>query len=69
MIVKGNRFTNYKRFVENSFKLINRQALHAKNLGFFHPKTKKEMVFESDLPDDIQSVILKWRKYEAPDNY
>ena len=69
MIVKGNRFTNYKRFVENSFKLINRQALHAKSLGFVHPKTKKEMVFESDLPDDIQSVILKWRKYEAPDNY
>ena len=69
IIVKGNRFTNYKRFVENSFELINRQALHAKSLGFIHPKTKKEMMFESDLPDDMQNVILKWRKYEAPDNY
>jgi 23S rRNA pseudouridine1911/1915/1917 synthase len=69
IIVKGNKFTNYRRFVENSFELINRQALHAKSLGFIHPKTKKEMVFESDLPDDMQNVILKWRKYEAPDNY
>ena len=69
MIVKGNRFSNYKRFVENSFKLINRQALHAKSLGFVHPKTKKKMYFETDLPQDIQEVISKWKKYEAPSSH
>ena len=68
-IVKGNRFSNYKRFVENSFKLINRQALHAKSLGFVHPKTKKKMYFETDLPHDIQEVISKWKKYEIPSNH
>ena len=69
IIVKGNKFTNYKRFVENSFKLIDRQALHAKSLGFVHPKTKKEMWFDSELPHDIQEVISKWKKYERPENY
>ena len=64
-IVKGNRFSNYKRFVENSFKLINRQALHAKSLGFVHPKTKKKVYFDTELPEDIQNVISKWKKYEA----
>ena len=68
-IVKGNRFSNYKRFVENSFKLINRQALHAKSLGFVHPITKKKMHFETDLPQDIQEVISKWKKYEAPSSH
>ena len=67
--MKGNKFTNYKRFVENSFKLIDRQALHAKSLGFVHPKTKKEMWFDSKLPYDIQEVISKWKKYERPENY
>ena len=66
LIVKGNRFTNYKKFVENSFKIINRQALHAKSLGFVHPKTKKEVFFDSELPSDIQEIIKKWKKYEAP---
>ena len=66
LVVKGNRFTNYKKFVENSFKIINRQALHAKSLGFVHPKTKKEVFFDSELPSDIQEIIKKWKKYEAP---
>ena len=66
LVVKGNRFTNYKKFVENSFKMINRQALHAKSLGFVHPKTKKEVFFDSELPSDIQEIIKKWKKYEAP---
>ena len=69
LIVKGNRFTNYKKFVENSFKIINRQALHAKSLGFLHPKTKKEVFFDSELPLDIQEVIKKWKKYEVPKNH
>ena len=62
LVVKGNRFTNYKKFVENSFKIINRQALHAKSLGFVHPKTKKEVFFDSELPSDIQEIIKKWKK-------
>ena len=69
LIVKGNKFSNYKKFVENSFKIINRQALHAKSLGFIHPKTKKEVFFDSDLPKDIRAVIEKWKKYELPENY
>ena len=69
LIVKGNKFSNYKKFVENSFKIINRQALHAKSLGFIHPKTKKEVFFDSDLPKDIRAVIEKWKKYELQENY
>jgi 23S rRNA pseudouridine1911/1915/1917 synthase len=62
-ILKGTTFTKYKQFVENCFKMIPRQSLHAKSLGFTHPKTKKWMSFESELPADMQSVIEKWRIY------
>lgn len=62
-ILKGTTFTKYKQFVENCFKIIPRQALHAKTLGFIHPTTKKEMFFEVDLPDDMQQVLEKWRTY------
>ena len=68
-IVKGNRFTNYKRFVENSFRIIERQALHAKSLGFIHPSTNKEVYFESKLPEDMSFLLDKWRKYEVPKSY
>ena len=47
----------------------NRQALHAKSLGFIHPKTKKKINFDSELPVDIQNVIDKWKKYELPNSY
>src|SRR5690606_20631621 len=62
-IVKGTVFTKYKQFVENCFAICPRQALHAKTLGFIHPVTKKEMLFNSSLPDDMESVINKWRGY------
>lgn len=62
-ILKGTTFTKYKQFVENCFKIIPRQALHAKTLGFIHPTTKKEMFFEADLPNDMQQVLEKWRTY------
>lgn len=62
-IVKGTVFTKYKQFVDNCFTLCQRQALHAKELGFIHPGTKKEILFTSELPDDMQAVIEKWRKY------
>lgn len=62
-IVKGTVFAKYRQFVDNCFSICSRQALHAKTLGFIHPATKKEMFFESELPDDMKQVIEKWRKY------
>ncbi|MEO6220302.1 MAG: RluA family pseudouridine synthase [Ginsengibacter sp.] len=62
-IVKGTVFTRYKQFVENCFEMCPRHALHAQQLGFRHPVTKKQMSFESSLPADMESIIEKWRKY------
>ena len=62
-ILKGTTFTKYKQFVDNCFALCPRQALHAGELGFIHPVTRKEMVFTAALPDDMAAVIEKWRNY------
>lgn len=62
-IVKGTIFSKYKQFVENSLTLLPRQALHAKELGFEHPATGEKLMFNSDLPADMQSVISRWRTY------
>jgi len=62
-ILKGTTFTKYKQFVDNCFKVLPRQALHAKTLGFEHPTTKKWMQFDSEIPEDIQLVLEKWRNY------
>jgi len=62
-VLKGTTFAKYNQFVQNCFKLLPRQALHAKSLGFTHPKTGKWMEFENDLPADMQAVLEKWRKY------
>lgn len=62
-ILKGTTFTKYKQFVHNCFDLCPRQALHARTLGFIHPKTKEEMIFESPLPQDMETLIDKWRSY------
>lgn len=62
-IVKGTVYTKYKQFVDNCFAICPRQALHAKELGFVHPATGKDMLFSSELPDDMSQVIEKWRKY------
>jgi 23S rRNA pseudouridine1911/1915/1917 synthase len=62
-ILKGTIFNKYKQFVENCFEICKRQALHAKTLGFIHPATKKDMLFNSELPEDMSSVIEKWRSY------
>ena len=64
-ILKGTTFTKYKQFVENCFKILPRQALHAKSLGFIHPVSKKELYFESELPEDMTKCIEKWRGYVA----
>lgn len=62
-ILKGTTFTKYKQFVQNCFKILPRQALHAKSIGFDHPATNKRMFFELDLPDDLKQLIGKWDHY------
>lgn len=62
-ILKGTTFSKYRQFVQNCFKILPRQALHAKSLGFVHPATKKKLHFEMPLPEDFSQVIEKWRHY------
>ncbi len=62
-ILKGTIFTKYKQFVHNCFKILPRQALHAKTLGFIHPITREKMHFDSELPSDFVKLLDKWRKY------
>ena len=62
-ILKGTTFTKYKQFVQNCFKTLPRQALHAKTLGFTHPTTGKFMQFNSEVPADIEACLAKWRTY------
>jgi 23S rRNA pseudouridine1911/1915/1917 synthase len=62
-ILKGTTFTKYKQFVHNCFDILPRQALHAKTLGFTHPETGEFMEFNSELPDDMQQVIKRWKNY------
>lgn len=64
-IVKGTIYTKYKQFVENTFDVCKRHALHAKTLGFKHPKTQEWMFFESDIAEDMQHAIDRWRNYAA----
>ena len=63
LILKGTTFTKYKQFVENCFKVLPRQALHAKSLGFIHPTSNKFMEFESEMPEDIRLCLDKWSNY------
>ncbi len=62
-ILKGTTFTKYKQFVDNAFKILPRQALHAKTLGFIHPETGEKMRFDSEIPQDMADCIEKWRHY------
>jgi len=62
-ILKGNHTAKYNQFIRNCFEVCPRQALHAQTLGFIHPKTGKEMFFESPIPEDINQLIEKWRHY------
>ncbi len=62
-ILKGTTFTKYQQFIRNCFAILPRQALHARSLAFDHPVSGKRMYFDSELPDDMQQVIDKWRKY------
>ncbi len=62
-ILKGTTFSKYKQFVENCFKVLPRQALHARTLGFIQPRTGKLLKFEAPIPNDIEACLVKWRNY------
>ncbi len=68
-IMKGTVFAKYKQFVENCFAICPRQALHARTLGFTHPETNEPVNFEAPVPDDMRSLIEKWRNYVAGTGY
>lgn len=63
VVLRGMPTAAYKQFVRNLFDLCPRQALHALTLGFVHPRTRKEMYFTSELPEDMSAVVARWRRY------
>lgn len=67
-ILRGTTFSKYRQFVQNCFKILPRQALHAKTLGFLHPLTNEKMTFDSELPEDMAQAIEKWENYIASRN-
>ena len=67
-ILKGTTFSRYKQFVQNCFEVLPRQALHARVLGFVHPRTGEHMHFESELPPDFAACLDRWRAYSASRN-
>jgi 23S rRNA pseudouridine1911/1915/1917 synthase len=62
-ILKGTVFSKYRAFVENCFEIMPRQGLHAKTLGFIHPRTEKFVQFDSELPEDFRAVLERWQNY------
>lgn len=62
-ILRGQRSSSYKAFIQNCFKLCPRQALHARTLGFVHPGTGRQMDFDSEWPADFAALIDKWRAF------
>ena len=64
-IRKGTIYAKYTRFIRNCFEILPRQALHAKTLGFIHPRTGKPIRFDSPLPEDMTLLIDKWRRYSS----
>ncbi|MBT3646716.1 MAG: RluA family pseudouridine synthase [Flavobacteriales bacterium] len=67
-VLKGTTFSKYRQFIDNCFKTLPRQALHARTLGFTHPSTEKWMEFEAPLPEDMLAVLEKWRGYTKANN-
>ena len=62
-ILKGTTFSKYRQFVENAFRMLPRQALHARTLGFVHPVSGERMFFQAEIPQDMAGCIEKWRHY------
>ncbi len=68
-ILRGERTSNYRKFVSNCFAICPRQALHAKTLGFRHPRTGEEMDFDSTIPSDMRALLEKWRNFHQNHQY
>jgi 23S rRNA pseudouridine1911/1915/1917 synthase len=64
-VLRGTQFSKYKQFIQNCFATCPRQVLHARTLGFVHPTTGEEMHFTSEIPDDINALLSRWRTYIA----
>jgi 23S rRNA pseudouridine1911/1915/1917 synthase len=62
-ILRGERTASYKAYIQNCFKLCNRQALHARTLGFKHPTTHQQMDFSCSVPSDMEALLDKWRNF------
>ncbi len=62
-IRKGTIYAKYRQFIRNCFEICPRQALHARTLGFAHPRTGEWLQFDSELPEDMAALLDKWRKY------
>ena len=68
-ILRGTQFSKYKQFIQNCFAVCPRQALHARTLGFIHPRSGQEMYFTSELPADMTTLLERWRSYTAHRGY
>ena len=64
-ILKGTTFSKYRQFIANCFATCPRQALHAKTLGFVHPRTGQQMDFDTEIPADMSELLEKWRAYRS----
>lgn len=67
-ILKGTTFAKYKQFIHNCFQILPRQALHARSLGFTHPVSGEWMQFEKELPEDMTTILERWRSYASQSN-
>ena len=65
VVLRGVPSAKYKAFIDNCFKVCPRQALHARTLGFIHPRTGQEMFFTADLPADMTALIERWRAHNT----
>ena len=66
-ILRGTTSAKYRQFVNNCFEICPRQALHARTLGFVHPETGEEMFFSCPVPNDMTSMIERWKSYSNVD--
>lgn len=68
-LVKSSRLPRFEQFIDNCFRIMPRQALHARTLGFIHPKTRTKMDFESPLPEDFVQLLEKLRQYTTSQTF
>lgn len=64
-IRQGTVYAKYRQFIHSCFELCPRQALHARTLGFTHPRTGERLHFECPVPEDMTDLIEKWRRYSS----